>query len=113
MSEYGLVLRFGRADSAAEIMLQVRASFVPRVGERLTIGPALPNQVRDPGPLEVVEVIHGPVAPDPPFQAGAPRVVIVVPDPGIEARRALLTEHKAQWKGWLVGTAVPEDMEHG
>lgn len=111
MSEYAVVLRFGRVDSQAEILLQVRASFVPRVGERLTIGPALPRQLPDPGSVEVHEVVHGPIESAPPFQVGAPRVVIVVPDPGIEARRALRAEHEAQWQGWLVGMAVPEDAE--
>lgn len=79
----------------------------------MTIGPALPSQIPDPGPMEVLEVIHGPVAPEPPFQAGATRVVVVVPDPGIEARRALRAEHDARWQGWLVGKAVPEDVERG
>ena len=113
MGEYGVVVRFGSADSEAEIVLQVGASFLPRVGERLTIGPALPSQIPDPGPLEVLEVIHGPVAPEEPFRTGAPRIVLVVPDPGIEARRALRAEHQAQWQGWLVDAAVPEDVEHG
>lgn len=53
MSEYEVVVRFGHADSDAEIFLQVRASFVPRVGERLVLGPAFPKLLPDPGPLEV------------------------------------------------------------
>lgn len=110
MSEYGVVLRFGRADSQAEILLQVRASFVPQVGERLILGPALPRQLPDPGPMKVFEVVHGPIGSAPPFEVRPPRVVIVVPDPGIEARRTLQAEHEAEWQGWLVDMAVPEDV---
>lgn len=106
MGEYEIVLRFGHADSRAEIFLQVRGPFVPRVGEHLTLGPALPQVLPDPGPLEVQEVVHGPVQDRPPFQVSRPRVVVVVPDPGIETRRTWRGQRDS---GWLGPLAVPED----
>ena len=105
MSEYEIVVRFGSVDSASEIFLQVRSSFVPRVGERLNIGSAFPKLLEDPGPLEVQSVVHGPVQVTPPFEVRKPRVIVVVPDPGLDLRRTLRDQGDADWMGTL---AVPE-----